>query len=93
VGGRPGEAAIIVTSKAGPEKSYRCRYRLELVDFEVEDENEDGIFEPGEHVFIRRIRVKNTGKFPNHASSLENLSFLRRNAFSQQTNTIGDRRF
>ncbi len=61
--GRPGEATIIVTSKTGPERSYRSRYQLELVDFDVEDENADGIFEPGEHIFIRRIRVKNTGKF------------------------------
>ena len=60
--GRPGEATIIVTSKAGTQRSYRSQFQLELVDFDVEDENEDGIFEPGEHLFIRRIRVKNTGK-------------------------------
>jgi hypothetical protein len=62
--GRPGEAMIIVTSgTAGvPDKQYRSRYQLELVDFDVEDENDDGIFEPGEHLYIRRIRVKNTGK-------------------------------
>lgn len=91
VDGRPGEAEIFVTSKTGPAKSYRARYQLELVDFDVEDENEDGIFEPGEHIFIRRIRVKNTGKFPNHASLLLNLTILRRNAFPQQANKIGDR--
>jgi len=33
------------------------------VDFDLEDENEDGIFEPGEHIFIRRIRVKNSGVY------------------------------
>jgi hypothetical protein len=60
--GRPGEATIIVLSKTGQQMSYRSRFHLELVDFDVEDENEDGIFEPGEHIFIRRIRVKNTGK-------------------------------
>jgi hypothetical protein len=63
--GRPGEANIIVTSKTGKKRSYRSRFQLELVDFDVEDENEDGIFEPGEHIFIRRIRVKNTGKSAN----------------------------
>lgn len=66
--GRPGEATIVVTSKTGIEKSYQSRYQLELVDFDVEDENEDGIFEPGEHIFICRIRVKNTGKFLNRQS-------------------------
>lgn len=61
--GRPGVAAIHVTSKTGPEQTYRSHYQLELVGFDVEDENEDGINEPGEHIFIRRIRVKNTGRW------------------------------
>jgi hypothetical protein len=30
--------------------------------FRERTEQKDGIFEPGEHLFIRRIRVKNTGK-------------------------------
>jgi len=62
--GQPGEATIIVTSKTGQPRSYRSRFQLELVDFDVEDENEDGVFEPGEHLFIRRIRIKNTGQSP-----------------------------
>ncbi|KAN0122124.1 hypothetical protein V8E51_000450 [Hyaloscypha variabilis] len=63
--GQPGEATIIVTSKTGQPRSYRSRFQLELVDFDVEDENEDGVFEPGEHLFIRRIRIKNTGGMPS----------------------------
>ncbi|KAE8448991.1 hypothetical protein EG329_008579 [Mollisiaceae sp. DMI_Dod_QoI] len=65
--GRPGEGLIIVKPKtaAGIEKQYRSIYQLELVDFDLEDENEDGIFEPGEHLFIRRIRVKNSGGMPS----------------------------
>jgi hypothetical protein len=61
--GRPGVFGIYVTSKTGPDQMYRSRYQLELVDFDVEDENEDGVNEPGEHVFVRRIRVKNTGTY------------------------------
>lgn len=60
--GRLGEGTIVVTSGNSPERTYRSRYQLELVDFDIEDENEDGIYEPGEHIFIRRIRIKNTGK-------------------------------
>jgi hypothetical protein len=62
--GRPGEGLIFVRSNNASEepKQYHSRYQLELVDFDLEDSNEDGIFEPGEHLFIRRIRVKNTGK-------------------------------
>lgn len=62
--GRPGEGLIVVKPRTagGVERQYRSRYRLELVDFDLEDENADGIFEPGEHLFIRRIRIKNSGK-------------------------------
>ena len=63
--GRPGQATIIVVSKTGQQRSYRSRFQLELVDFDVEDENEDSIFEPREHIFIRQIRVKNAGKPDN----------------------------
>ncbi|KAE9381854.1 hypothetical protein N431DRAFT_491158 [Stipitochalara longipes BDJ] len=65
IDGQTGEATIIVTSKTAQQRSYRSRFQLELVDFDVEDENEDGVFEPGEHIFIRRIRVKNTGGMPS----------------------------
>ncbi len=59
--GRP--ASIIVRSnRGGGSRRYTSRYDLRLVDFDVEDENEDGIFEPGEHIYIRRIRIRNTGK-------------------------------
>jgi hypothetical protein len=101
--GNAGRADIIVRSAAG-ERTYQSRYQLELVDFDLEDENEDGIFErkiignplhflflhvsgarnhflgtllqeclkkhiltavclsaAGEHLFIRRIRVRNSG--------------------------------
>jgi hypothetical protein len=66
--GRPGNCAIIVRSKTGQEQTYRSRYQLELVGFDVEDENEDDIFEPGEHLFIRRIRVRNSGGMPSPTS-------------------------
>ncbi len=63
--GRLGDVEIIVKPKtAGAvEKRYRSTYQLELVDFDLEDENGDGIFEPGEHLFIQRVRVKNSGKY------------------------------
>jgi len=61
--GRNGTVIIVVTSKSGPEQIFRSCYPLELVDLDVEDENEDEIFEPGEHLYVRRVRVKNTGKY------------------------------
>ena len=61
--GMPGTAKIIVQELNGTRKEYPSIYDLELMDFDVEDENGDGIFEPGEHVFIRRIRVRNIGGY------------------------------
>ena len=62
--GTDGTAAqvIIVVEKAdGSTAEYDTVYNLELVDFDVEDENGDGIFEPSEHLYIKRIRVRNSG--------------------------------
>jgi hypothetical protein len=59
--GNNGTATIHVQRANGSIQEYTSCYRLELVDFDIEDENQDGIFEPGEHLFIRRISVRNTG--------------------------------
>ena len=59
--GRTGTISIIVRMRDGGWQEYHAKYNLELVDFDVEDENGDGIFEPGEHAFVRRIRVRNSG--------------------------------
>ena len=65
--GNNGTATIHVQLTDGSIQEYTSCYRLELVDFDIEDENQDGIFEPGEHLFIRRIRVRNTGLwYPNN---------------------------
>lgn len=67
-GGRPGEAgtvSIAVSLDDGSTQLYSKPWELELVDFEVEDENGDGIYEPGEHLFIRRIKVRNVGGMPS----------------------------
>jgi hypothetical protein len=59
--GHHGVATIHVRQPDGTRQEYTSQYELELVDFDVEDENGDGIFEPGEHLLILRIRVRNTG--------------------------------
>ncbi|KAK6525330.1 hypothetical protein TWF694_005473 [Orbilia ellipsospora] len=67
--GLPGSARIQVrmkpTRELGAEhKFYLRRYFFTLVDFDVVDENEDGIFEPGEHIYVKNIRIQNTGGMP-----------------------------
>lgn len=73
--GRSGEVVIFVKSRTATEpEQYRSVYQLELVDFDVEDENEDGIFEPGEHLFIRNIKIKNAGESRGYGSITSYLS-------------------
>lgn len=68
--GNGGSITIRVRNHNGTTQQYDSRYRLELVDFDIEDENGDGIFEPGEHILVRRIRVRNTGKLLASSSQI-----------------------
>jgi hypothetical protein len=62
VSGADGEAHIFVQKPdgklAGP---FDSAYKLEVVDFEVVDGNEDEILEFGEDIVLRNIRVQNSG--------------------------------
>ena len=59
--GADGRAQIIVRHPNGDRPRYDKCYDLQLVDFDLEDENGDGIFEPGERAIVRRITIKNAG--------------------------------
>lgn len=61
--GLRGNVAIVVQRSDGSQQEYSSLYSLELIDFDVEDENGDGVFEPGEHLLIRRITVQNSGMY------------------------------
>ncbi|KAL9618831.1 MAG: hypothetical protein Q9160_006490 [Pyrenula sp. 1 TL-2023] len=68
IAGHPGDegtVSIAVHRDDGSTQEYHLPWSLELMNFEVEDENGDGVFEPGEHAFIRRIEVRNTGGMPS----------------------------
>ena len=62
--GPNGEIQIYIekpgAATAGP---YSSAYNLEVVEFEIVDSNEDSIFEFGEEVTLRNIRVRNSGFF------------------------------
>ena len=60
--GNNGSISIIVDYAHQERQTYHSCYKLQLVGFDIEDENEDGIYEPGEHIYIRRIRIRNAGK-------------------------------
>ena len=59
--GSDGRGVIVVKYHSGQRQRYSKCYDLQLVGFDLEDENGDGIFEPGERLFVRRIRIKNAG--------------------------------
>ena len=57
-----GSAEILFKHDNGSVSRYDSKFEFELSDFEIEDENVDGIFEPGECIIVKSIRIKNLGK-------------------------------
>jgi len=51
-----------IVERGSSSISYNGRYQLAVQRFDVVDGNEDGIVEPGEHIFVRNIHIINTGK-------------------------------
>ena len=60
--GQAGTGAFIVRMPNNTRQIYNSKYDLELVGFDVEDGDGDGIFEPGDFLYVRRIRVRNNGQ-------------------------------
>ncbi|KAK3369700.1 hypothetical protein B0T24DRAFT_633081 [Lasiosphaeria ovina] len=63
-GGPPGRGEINVIQGDGSVRTYPSRYRVEVVSFDVHDEGDDGINEPGEHLIVSNIVVTNNGQMP-----------------------------
>jgi hypothetical protein len=57
--GLPGRFTYVIGGK-----NYASRYDVRVESFEIESENHDGIFEPGETVTVSKIRVRNVGGMP-----------------------------
>lgn len=83
--GAEGAITIAVQNQGGPTQRYTSVWSLEVVDFDIEDDNADGIFEPGEYLHIQRVCVKNLGGMPSptcqipvtladHSENLEEVS-------------------
>jgi len=47
------------------EATYPGVYCLQVTKFDIIDENEDGINEPGEHIHVHNIKVRNVGAMPS----------------------------
>ncbi|ORY18621.1 hypothetical protein BCR34DRAFT_582903 [Clohesyomyces aquaticus] len=67
-GGRSGPSGSVQIKVIGgdlSEATYPGVYNLQVVNFDIIDENEDGINEPGEHIHVHNIRVRNVGGMPS----------------------------
>lgn len=60
--GRNGRGEIRVLRNDLTEGTYSSRYQLVVKDFDVIDENMDGINEPGEFLLVQNIQIENIGK-------------------------------
>jgi hypothetical protein len=60
--GAPG-SAVITVKHGDAHVTYPSRYWLLVTGFDIKDENDDGIFEPGEHILVSNIKIQNTGKW------------------------------
>ena len=60
--GENGMIEMYVQDGPGEERGpYKSSYQLRVVEFDIIDENEDGIYEFGETITMTNIRVKNIG--------------------------------
>lgn len=59
--GLNGTFSFFVRRRNGNREQYHGCYNLTLSAFEMVDDNDDGIYEPGEHVLIRGIQIYNSG--------------------------------
>jgi hypothetical protein len=70
--GSDGRVNMQVFGSRGEIKSYPDRYKLIVERFDVADENQDSINEPGEYLIVKNVVVRNKGLF-THLSTARNL--------------------
>jgi len=60
--GPNGSVQIFIDQNGNITGPFASPFQLELVDFDVTDGNDDGIFEFGEDIILHNIRVRNSGQ-------------------------------
>jgi hypothetical protein len=58
--GLPGHIEIQATGPAGAVHTYSERYMLRVISYDAADENEDGVFGPGEHLIVKNLVIMMT---------------------------------
>ncbi|NOU33116.1 MAG: hypothetical protein HOO96_34895, partial [Polyangiaceae bacterium] len=62
--GSAGEFQIEVRDAGGGITKYPSCFDLRLVSYAHRNENDDGVYEPGERVFVGKIEIENVGGMP-----------------------------
>ena len=63
VPGKEGSIQFHVLWNDGNISRYNSRYDIRIESWVLQDENDDGVFEPGEKVLVRDIVVRNYGSW------------------------------
>ncbi|KAK0111096.1 hypothetical protein ONS95_001474 [Cadophora gregata] len=67
--GRDGKIRFVVMFNDGTVSKYASRYDLRIEHCMLKDENDDGIYEPGEQIMVQHIAVRNYGEMPSPSQS------------------------
>lgn len=62
--GTVGSVEMYVKEDGQESGPFKTSYQLEIVDFDVVDDNEDGVLEFGENITLETIAVRNSGSLP-----------------------------
>ncbi|KAH7381945.1 hypothetical protein BKA64DRAFT_684616 [Cadophora sp. MPI-SDFR-AT-0126] len=68
--GRDGQIRFVVIFNDGTVSKYASRYDLRIENWMLKDENDDGIYEPGENIMVQNIAIRNHGDMPSPSQSL-----------------------
>ncbi|PVH72749.1 hypothetical protein DL98DRAFT_576655 [Cadophora sp. DSE1049] len=67
--GRDGQIHFVVVFNDGTVSKYASRYDLRIENWMLKDDNDDGIYEPGENIMVQNIAVRNHGEMPAPSQS------------------------
>lgn len=75
-GGRSGGRSYDLVAADGTKQSFTSPFRLEFSGLTFLDDNQDGILEPGERVYVSAAQITNKGPMPSPAGQAIHLSFV-----------------
>ncbi len=74
--GAHGNFRFVVQGEDGHEEIFEQAFQLQLVSYDFEDEDRNGIFEPGERVRVYNLKVRNASRMPSPGPKAKILTIL-----------------